>query len=79
MSVSIPDELKSKMNELEDINWSAVARKAFEERIKQIDLFKKIVSKSKLTEEDALEIGKKINAGMAKKFKELVARHESNN
>lgn len=68
LSVSVPDDLREQMIKLDEINWSAVARKAFEEKIKQIELFKKIVSKSKLTEKDAEEISAKISESMAKKF-----------
>jgi len=71
LSVSVPDNLKQKMNELEEINWSAVARHAFEKKIEQAEFLKKIASKSKLTEKDALEISTKINEEMAKKFREL--------
>ena len=41
VSVSIPENLQKQMNLVEDVNWSAVARKAFEERINQIHLLKK--------------------------------------
>ncbi|MEK6938780.1 MAG: hypothetical protein AABX04_07100 [Nanoarchaeota archaeon] len=68
LSISVPDDLREQMIKLDEINWSAVARKAFEEKIKQIELFKKIVSKSKLTEKDAEEISTKISESMAKKF-----------
>ena len=68
LSVSVPDNLKSKMDKFDEVNWSAVARKAFEEKVNQIDLLKKLVKKSKLTEKDAEEISRKINKSMAKKF-----------
>ncbi|MBU0470394.1 MAG: hypothetical protein KJ598_02195 [Nanoarchaeota archaeon] len=57
------------MIKLEEINWSAVARKAFEEKVKEIEFLRKIAKKSKLTEKDAEEISIKINKNMAKKFK----------
>ena len=69
LSVSIPDELKQKMNHLEEVNWSAVARKAFEEKVKEVEFVKQLAIKSSLTEKDAVEIGNKINQSMAKKFK----------
>lgn len=68
LSVSVSDELKQKIIELDEINWSAVARRAFEEKVMQVEILKRIASKSKLTEKDAREISKKINKGMAKKF-----------
>ncbi len=74
LSVSVPDGLREQMIGLEEINWSAVARKAFEEKIKQIELFKKIVSRSKLTEKDAEEISRKISENMAKRFQEIAKR-----
>lgn len=69
MSVSVPEDLKEKMEILEEVNWSAVARKAFEEKVKQIDFLKALASESKLTEKDADQISRKINDAMAKKFR----------
>ena len=69
LSLSVPDELKEKMDELEEVNWSAVARKAFEIKVQQVEFLKKISLKSSLTEKDANEISTKINLAIAKKFK----------
>lgn len=71
LSISIPDELKQKITENDEINWSAVARKALEIKIEQIEFLRKLASKSKLTEKDAKEIAEKINKGMADKFRSM--------
>ena len=71
VSISVPDELRKKMNELDEINWSAVARKAFEEKVMQIAFLKKIAKKSKLSEHDAEKISERINQNITKKFKEM--------
>ncbi len=71
LSVSIPEELKHKMEKLDEINWSAVARKAFEEKVSHINLLKKIAVKSTLTENDANELSDKINKSMSKKFRSM--------
>jgi|TARA_Y100000310_G_scaffold345315_2_gene463695 hypothetical protein len=71
VSVSIPDDLKQKINGLDEVNWSAVAREAFEEKVKQIELLRKIAKKSKLTERDAKQISDKISKSMTKKFRGL--------
>ena len=71
LSVSVPDDLRERMAQMEEVNWSAVARQAFEEKVKQIDFLKKISSKSQLTEKDAEEIRSNLNLGMAQKFKAL--------
>ncbi|HLD85190.1 MAG TPA: hypothetical protein VI968_01405 [archaeon] len=71
LSVSVPDELKEKMTRMEEVNWSAVARKAFEEKIKDIEFMHSIAKKSKLSDKDADEISTKISKSMAKKFREM--------
>ena len=71
ISVSVDDSLRGKMLELDEVNWSAVARKAFEEKVNEIGILKKLASKSKLTVKDAQEISKKINENMANKFKSM--------
>ncbi len=71
LSVSVPDDLKRHMEALEEVNWSAVARKAFEEKVVQVEMMKKIISKSKLTEKDAEAIGNKISKAASKRFMEM--------
>lgn len=73
LSVSIPDDLKSRMDVMEEVNWSAVARKAFEEKVQEVAFLKKIVHKSKMTQKDADDIAYAINAKVAKRFKEISA------
>lgn len=68
MSVSIPNDLKDKMNHIDEINWSAIARKAFEEKIREIEFLKEISKKSKLTKKDADELINKINKSATDKF-----------
>ena len=68
ITLSVPEELKKDMEESNDINWSAVAREAIKTRVEQLKILKSITSKSKLTEKDALELGRKINQSMHKKY-----------
>ncbi|MBI4174612.1 MAG: hypothetical protein HY517_03120 [Candidatus Aenigmarchaeota archaeon] len=72
ITLSVPDDLKKLMDECPEINWSAVAREAIKEKAVQLSVLKSIASKSKLTEKDALELGRKINKGLAKRYRELV-------
>ncbi len=68
ITLSVPEELKKEMNEFVDINWSAVARVAIKGKLSQLKLLKLISSKSKLTDKDALELGKKINKSLHERF-----------
>ena len=74
VSFTISDELKAKMKKFPWINWSEVSREEAIEREKineDFEAFNKIVSKSKLTEEDALDLGREVNKGLHKRYKEL--------
>ncbi|HLD39236.1 MAG TPA: hypothetical protein VJB05_02910 [archaeon] len=71
LSVSVSDDMKEKMERMEEINWSAVARKAFEEKIEQVEFMRNIGNKSKLSKKDVEEISNKINRSLSKRFKEL--------
>ncbi len=69
LTLSVPQELKEEMDETPEINWSEVARAAIKEKIRQLKLFKALVANSKLTEEDALELGRKINKSLHERLK----------
>ena len=68
-SVSVPEDLRKRMLELDEINWSAIARKAFEEKVDDVGFLKGLASKSRLTEKDAKELSDKISRSMTKKFR----------
>ena len=70
LTLTVPEELKQDVDAEPLVNWSAVARAAIHERVSQLKLFKSIVSRSRLTEKDALELGKKINRSMHERFVE---------
>lgn len=67
--VNIPEELKRRMESFK-IDWSSLTRDLLKKKVDELSELKSIVSKSKLTEEDALELSKKVNKSLAKKFRE---------
>lgn len=69
ITLSVPEDIKKDMEESKEINWSAVAREAIKIKIAQLRILKAITTKSKLTEKDALELGRKINASMHERYK----------
>lgn len=40
ITIRVPDELKRRMEELREVNWSEVARRAFEETIQKQEMRK---------------------------------------
>lgn len=71
LTLAIPKELKSEMDSLPELNWSEIARRAISKEVKEYKLFKSIVDKSKLTEKDALELGRKVNKSLHERYEKL--------
>ncbi|MEA3458332.1 MAG: hypothetical protein U9R21_06595 [Candidatus Thermoplasmatota archaeon] len=67
MTLAIPEELHNIIKKHKEIKWTEVARQAIWERARRLELMDKLLSKSELTEEDAVEIGRKIKHEIAKK------------
>ncbi|MBU1005821.1 MAG: hypothetical protein KJ561_08365 [Nanoarchaeota archaeon] len=55
------------MDSFAEINWSAVAREAFDEKITDLEFIKKFKAKSTLTEEDAVKLGRELNKSLVKR------------
>ena len=69
LTLSIPEELKERLNEFSEINWSAVARLAFLQKIADMEFLREFKSKSELTDKDALRLGREVNARLSKRYK----------
>jgi len=52
MTLAIPEELKKKMDQFKEINWSEVARQAIQEKTALLEKMNRLLSKSELTESD---------------------------
>ena len=64
-------ELKQKMDAFVEINWSAVAREAFDDKIRDMEFIKKFKAKSTLTEADALRLGKEVSKSLSNRLRKL--------
>jgi|TARA_B100001971_G_scaffold182024_1_gene179097 hypothetical protein len=69
LTLAVPKDLKAEMDSMPELNWSEIARTAISKKVTEYKLFKSIVAKSKLTEKDALDLGKKVNEGLYKAYK----------
>ncbi len=67
ITLSVPAETKQKMDSFSEINWSAVAREAINEKITDLEFMKKFKSKSTLTEDEAVKLGRELNKSLAKR------------
>ena len=69
MTLAIPEELKRKMNQFKEINWSEVARQAIQEKTALLEKMNQLLSKSQLSESDAVVYGTQIKKSVLKKHK----------
>lgn len=67
LTISVPEELKKRMDGFIEMNWSGVARQAFEEKITDLEFIKKFKAKSSLTKEDAIKLGRELNKNLAER------------
>ena len=71
ISFSVKDEFRTDMDKFAWVNWSEMAREELAKEIPKLEALEKvkqIVAKSKFTEKDALELGRKINKSLHKKY-----------
>ena len=69
LTLSIPAELKQKMDAHKEINWSEVARQAIYEKTILLERMGFFLSRSKVTEADIEEYGASIKRKVFRKHK----------
>lgn len=69
ITLSVPESLKHEMDLFQEINWSAVARDAIQRKIALLEKFREFTKDSDFTEAEALELGRKVGAGVRKRHK----------
>lgn len=73
LTLAIPVDLQVKMKQFPEMNWSEVARQAIAEKTRILEHLQRVFSKSTITEEDAVKIGRQIKKRMWNKhYKHLV-------
>jgi len=73
LRIVVPEELKRKMERFK-VDWSSVAKELLKKEVDELSRLEDIVSKSRLTEEEALALGRKVNKSLAKRFRETAMR-----
>ena len=71
LTLAVPDEMKKKMDSFPEMNWSEVARQAFIQKIEDMEFLRTFKEKSKLTEADALRLGKKVNKSVSDRLRKM--------
>ena len=74
ITLAVPEEMKKRLDSFPEMNWSAVAREAFEQRLEDMAFLRRFRERSTLTEEDALRMGAEVNKKLAQRYKGLAKK-----
>tara|TARA_Y100000310_G_C20437445_1_gene694407 strand:+ start:620 stop:832 length:213 start_codon:yes stop_codon:yes gene_type:complete len=69
MTLAIPEDMKKELDEFPEMNWSEVARAAMRKRLEFLKQIKEFTKDSEMTMEDAIELGRKVNKGLARRYR----------
>ena len=69
ITLSVPQEMKEEMEKFPEINWSAVAREAIQNRMVLLQKFRAFSAQSSLTEQDAIRLGRQVNKELSKRYR----------
>ncbi len=70
VTLQLPDDLSIVMRRHASMDWSNIAAEAIRKTAAELELLDAIASESKLTEENAISLGKKVKKGMWEKVYE---------
>ncbi len=70
IKIKIPDELTF-IKQTPNIDWSILVGKLIKSKLDRIARLNRIISKSKLTEQDVEELTDKINTSLSKRYIEM--------
>lgn len=61
----LPKDLEDRIKKFPEVNWSAVARKAVEEKLEKLAFMRYFASESEMTDEESIRSGKELNKKLA--------------
>lgn len=70
VTVNVPDDLKDRMDDHPEINWSQVARTAIEQKVDDLEMMDRLTSDSELTDEDVELLAEKVDSNVAERLVE---------
>lgn len=70
--MKIPKELEEDFKEVDPLLLELAVQRLIREKLEGFLKVERIVAKSKLTEKDALELGRRVNKRLAKRYEKLL-------
>ena len=72
MTLALPEDIYRIVKSQKEIRWSQIARQAIEDYAKKLEFMDELLKNSELTEQDAMELGKKVNQALHKRYLEMM-------
>lgn len=69
VTLSVAEDIKQEMDQFPEINWSAVAREAIQQRLIMLHKFREFTKNSTLTEEETIQLGREVSRKAQKRHK----------
>ena len=70
--MKIPKELEEDFKEVDPLLLELAVQRLIREKLEGFLKVERVVAKSKLTEKDALELGREVNKSLAKRYEKLL-------
>jgi hypothetical protein len=70
VTLSVPEEVREKMDKFPEINWSEVARQSINEKIRDMEFLEEFKEESDLSREEAIEMGRELNEKLSEHYEE---------
>lgn len=70
VTLSVPKEMKEKMEKFPEINWSEVARGSIQEKIRDLEFLEEFKKQSEIDKKEAVELGRELNEKLLKHYEE---------
>lgn len=71
VTIAVPEEMHREMKRHSTVKWPEVMRQAIARELELLHAFDKPLEDSKLTEEDAIELGREIRHAAARRSRQM--------
>jgi hypothetical protein len=68
MTLALPEELHRKMRKHPEIRWAEVVRRAIAREVDRLAVYDRLLSGSKMSEEEAVRLGRRISKAAAERL-----------
>ena len=71
VTLAVPEDIYRVMKKRKEVNWSEVARQAIRAYAAKLEVMDGLTKNSRMTGKDSLELGRKINRGLAARYRKV--------